>query len=106
MLAGHGQSEVEVENTLDVYLIWPSLQIVFHDSLVLGVLVAAGWGFFSALVAMTCTRDASAPWDVQQAIFTQFFSLLQIVEHSITIILVSPKNIHTAVIDINIIVTF
>lgn len=51
-------SGVEGENTLDVYLLWASLQIVFHDSLVLGVLVAAGWGFFSALVAMTCTHDA------------------------------------------------
>ena len=51
-------SGVEVENTLDEYLIWASLQIVFHDNLVLGVLVAAGWGFFSALVAMTCTHDA------------------------------------------------
>ena len=35
-----------------------SLQIVFHDVTVLGVVLAIGWGFFSALVAMTCTHDA------------------------------------------------
>ena len=34
------------------------LQMMFHDIVVLGVVMAAGWGLFGALVAMTCTHDA------------------------------------------------
>ena len=34
------------------------VQIVFHDIIILGVVMAAGWGLFAALVAMTCTHDA------------------------------------------------
>ena len=37
----------------------PSLsQIHFHANLFLALFCALGWGFFSALVAMTCTHDA------------------------------------------------
>ena len=34
------------------------IQILFHENLLLGILGALGWGFFSAMVAMTCTHDA------------------------------------------------
>jgi fatty acid desaturase len=33
--------------------------MVFSDITILGVVMGAGWGLFSALVAMTCTHDAS-----------------------------------------------
>ena len=35
------------------------IQILFHENLLLGILGALGWGFFSAMVAMTCTHDAT-----------------------------------------------
>jgi fatty acid desaturase len=39
-------------------LCWVGM-LMFHDLLVLGIVMAFGWGLFGALVAMSCTHDAS-----------------------------------------------
>ena len=55
LLAGHGEGGQEGERKPFCCL---AAQMVFGETVLVGVVMGAGWGFFAGLVAMTCTHDA------------------------------------------------